>query len=63
MAFKLLFTEEAVKNLLTLENDNSKYKQLKAVYKSLGVLVFDLNSFLSSFNNLLILLNVRLNLN
>ncbi len=38
MAFKLLFTEEAVKNLLTLENDNGKYKQLKAVYKSLGYL-------------------------
>ena len=35
MAFKLLFTEEATRNLLTLENDNSKYKQLKAVYNFL----------------------------
>jgi predicted AlkP superfamily phosphohydrolase/phosphomutase len=38
MAFKLIFTEEADKNLLTIKNDNSKHKRLKAIHKSLGYL-------------------------
>jgi hypothetical protein len=38
MNFKILFTSEAEKNLLILENDPSKKKRLKSVKKSLGYL-------------------------
>ena len=38
MAFKLLFSKEAVSNLKNLETDNSKLKKLKAVRKALGYL-------------------------
>jgi hypothetical protein len=38
MSFKLLFTEEADKNLVTLEQSPDKKKRLKAVQKALGYL-------------------------
>ena len=38
MSFKLLFTDEAAENLISLNKDPSKKKRLKAVNKALGYL-------------------------
>ena len=38
MGFRLLFTKEAERNLIAIEQDSSKQKRLKAVRKSLGYL-------------------------
>lgn len=38
MSFKLLFTEEASRNLIDLNKDQNKKKRLKAVNKALGYL-------------------------
>ena len=41
MSFKILFTEEAVSNLIDLEHNPNKRKQYKAVLKCVGYLESD----------------------